>query len=58
MDAVGGFQVVKAHVPQKELYRYSTSLRSMTQGRATSTMEPSEYRIMPENLKEQVLAEV
>ena len=47
MDTVGGFQVVKAHVPQKELYRYSTTLRSLTEGRGIHTEEFSHYEEMP-----------
>jgi len=54
----GNVRVIHSEVPLSEMFGYTTSLRSMTQGRATSTMEPSEYRIMPDNLKEQVLAEV
>jgi translation elongation factor EF-G len=38
MDAVGGGrQVIKAHVPEAEILRYSTELRSMTQGRAATS---------------------
>jgi elongation factor G len=39
----GGIMVVKAKVPLAEMFGYVTSLRSMTQGRASSTMEPSHY---------------
>lgn len=54
----GNVRVIHAEVPLSEMFGYTTTLRSMTQGRATSTMEPSEYRIMPDNLKDQVLADV
>jgi elongation factor G len=54
----GPVRIISAEVPLSEMFGYTTVLRSMTQGRATSTMEPAEYRIMPENLKEQVLADV
>ena len=37
MDMDGGFQVIKAHVPAKELYRYSSTLRSLTGGRGVHT---------------------
>ena len=57
-DFRGNVRVIFSEVPLSEMFGYTTSLRSMTQGRATSTMEPSEYRIMPDSLKEQVLAEV
>ena len=51
-------RVIYAEVPLSEMFGYTTVLRSMTQGRATSTMEPSDYRPMPENLTKQVLTKV
>jgi elongation factor G len=51
----GVVRIISAEVPLSELFGYTTSLRSMTQGRATSTMEPCEYRLMPDRLKEEVL---
>ncbi len=51
----GVVRIITAEVPLAELFGYTTSLRSMTQGRATSTMEPAEYRLMPDRLKEEVL---
>ncbi|MDZ4755019.1 MAG: elongation factor G [Phycisphaerae bacterium] len=51
----GVVRLITAEVPLSELFGYTTSLRSMTQGRATSTMEPCEYRIMPDRLKDEVL---
>jgi elongation factor G len=56
MDTVGGFQVVKAHVPQKELYRYSTTLRSLTEGRGIHTEEFSHYEEMPADMQKKVVA--
>ncbi len=56
MDADGGFQVVKAHVPQKELYRYSTTLRSLTEGRGIHTEEFSHYEEMPRDMEQKVIA--
>ena len=47
LDAEGVFQVVKCHVPEAELYRYATSLRSMTQGRGLHLARPSHYAAMP-----------
>ncbi|MBM4105971.1 MAG: elongation factor G [Phycisphaerae bacterium] len=52
----GNVRLITAEVPLSELFGYTTTLRSMTQGRATSTMEPLEYRVMPDRLKEAVLA--
>jgi elongation factor G len=51
----GNVRLITAEVPLSELFGYTTSLRSMTQGRATSTMEPAEYRLMPDRLKDEVL---
>lgn len=52
----GVTRVIQAEVPLSELFGYTTSLRSMTQGRASSSMEPHTYRIMPDRLKDEVLA--
>ena len=51
----GVVRIINAEVPLSEMFGYTTVLRGMTQGRASSTMEPSEYRLMPENLKREVL---
>jgi len=51
----GVTRVINAEVPLSEMFGYTTVLRGLTQGRASSTMEPGEYRPMPENLKAQVL---
>jgi len=51
----GIVRIIHAEVPLSEMFGYTTVLRGMTQGRASSTMEPSEYRLMPENLKKEVL---
>jgi len=53
----GVTRVIQAEVPLAELFGYTTSLRSMTQGRASSSMEPHTYRIMPDRLKDEVLAQ-
>ena len=47
----GVVRIINAEVPLSEMFGYTTVLRGMTQGRASSTMEPAEYRLMPENLK-------
>jgi elongation factor G len=51
----GVVRIINAEVPLSEMFGYTTVLRGMTQGRASSTMEPSEYRLMPDNLKKEVL---
>jgi len=47
---------ITAEVPLSEMFGYTTTLRGMTQGRATSTMEPATYRQMPDRLRDEVLA--
>lgn len=51
----GIVRIINAEVPLSEMFGYTTVLRGMTQGRASSTMEPCEYRLMPESLKKEVL---
>jgi elongation factor G len=55
MDSEGSFQVVKAQVPQAEMYRYSTNLRSMTGGRGLHFEEFSHYENMPGELEQKVI---
>lgn len=58
MDSRAGAQVVKAKVPLAEMFGYVTQLRTLTSGRATSTMEFSHYAEAPRNVQEEVLAKV
>jgi elongation factor G len=51
----GQMRVVEALAPLAEMFGYSTVLRSITQGRGNSTMEPHDYRAVPESYKEKVL---
>jgi elongation factor G len=53
----GGLSAVTGKVPLAEMFQYSTSLRSMTQGRGQYTMEPAAYEPVPPNIAEKVLAE-
>ena len=55
MDTVKGFQVLKARVPLAELYRYSTTLSSLTSGRATFTQEFLEYQQVPADVQDKLL---
>jgi elongation factor G len=48
-------KLVSCEIPLSELFGYTTSLRGMSQGRASATMEFLEYRAMPKNLQEQVV---
>jgi elongation factor G len=51
----GGTQTIRALVPLAEMFGYATALRSLTQGRATYTMEPSHYQEVPAQIAEQLL---
>ncbi|BDI31307.1 elongation factor G [Capsulimonas corticalis] len=55
-QSYGGTVVIKAKVPLAEMFGYVTTLRSMTQGRASSTMEPSHYAEVPRNVSEELMA--
>jgi elongation factor G len=57
MDSEGSFQKINARVPLAELYRYSTSLRSMTQGKGMHRQSFSHYETMPREQQEKVVAE-
>ncbi len=58
MDSRAGAQVVKAKVPLAEMFGYVTQLRTLSSGRATSTMEFSHYAEAPRNVMDEVLAKV
>jgi elongation factor G len=58
MDSRNNLQVIKAKVPLSEMFGYVTQLRSLTSGRATSTMEFSHYNPAPNNIAEEVIAKV
>ena len=55
-DMVGGGKVIKAEVPLAEMFGYATNLRSLTQGRATYTMEFKHYAEAPKNVADEVIA--
>jgi len=57
MDREGNFQNIKAQVPLAELYKYSTSLRSLTQGRGIHSREFSHYEEMPKDIAEKIIKE-
>jgi elongation factor G len=56
MDSRGGAQVIRAKVPLSEMFGYVTTLRTISSGRATSTMEPSHYSEAPRNVADEVIA--
>ncbi len=58
MDSRAGAQVIKAKVPLSEMFGYVTQLRSLSSGRATSTMEFSHYSPAPNGIAEEVIAKI
>jgi elongation factor G len=56
MDSRAGAQVITAHVPLAEMFGYATDLRSMTQGRATYTMQFAHYEAVPQPISEEITA--
>ena len=54
----GNAQVIRASVPLAEMFGYTTDLRSMTQGRATSTMHFGRYAEVPENIATTIVAKI
>jgi elongation factor G len=52
----GSLQKIKAQVPLAELYRYATSLRSMTQGKASHKREFSHYEVVPHDIAQKLIA--
>ena len=55
-DMIGGGKAIKAEVPLSEMFGYSTTLRSMSQGRATYSMEFKHYSEAPRNVSEAIMA--
>ena len=55
-EMVGGGKIIKAEVPLSEMFGYSTTLRSMSQGRATYTMEFKHYSEAPKNVAEAIVS--
>jgi elongation factor G len=56
MDSDGSHQIIKAKVPEAEMYRYSTSLRSQTQGRATFKTKFASFEPVPANIQQELVA--
>jgi elongation factor G len=57
-DQRGNTRIIEAEVPLSEMFGYTTELRSMSQGRASSVMEPLKYAPVPANVKNAILEEV
>jgi elongation factor G len=58
MDSKAGARVIKAKVPLAEQFGYVTVLRTLSSGRASSTMEFSHYQGMPDNLSKEILEKI
>ena len=54
-DLAGGGKAIKADVPLSEMFGYATSMRSMSQGRATYSMEFTRYAEAPNNVAEAII---
>jgi elongation factor G len=55
MEARGGAQTIRAHVPLSEMFGYATALRSRTQGRGVYSMQTSHFEEVPKNIQESLL---
>lgn len=55
LTARGSMQIIKAGVPLAELFGYSTAIRSLSRGRASYTMEPEHFEIVPKAIREELL---
>ncbi len=56
MEQRGDMQTVHARVPMAQMFGYSTAIRSLTKGRASYSMEPSDFALVPRNVREELLA--
>jgi len=57
LDSDGKHQIIKAKVPLAEMYKYSTSLRSQTQGRATFKTTFASFEPVPQNIQKELIKE-
>lgn len=55
MSSEHGFEVIKATVPLAEMYKYSTTLSSITSGSATFSMEFKQYQAVPADVQDKLL---
>jgi elongation factor G len=58
MESKAGARVIKAKVPLAEKFGYVTVLRTLTSGRATSTMEFSHYDAVPDNIAKEIIENI
>jgi len=57
MEGQGAFQVIKALVPEAELYQYTSTLRSLTQARGSFSQDFSHYEPVPREVQDRIQAE-
>ncbi|NLP57962.1 translation factor GTPase family protein [Lutibacter sp. B1] len=55
MDSDGKYQTIKAKIPLAEMYKYSTTLRSITQGRGSFSTKFSSFELVPNNVQEELI---
>jgi elongation factor G len=55
MEERKGVQIISAHVPLAEMFGYTTDLRSMTKGRASSSMQFEVYKEVPRNVQDAIV---
>jgi elongation factor G len=54
MDSQNRYSLIKAHIPLAEMYDYSTTLRSLTQGRASFSHKFLDYEAVPKNIQDEL----
>jgi len=57
MDSKGSYKVIKAKTPLAEMYKYTTALRSITQGRASFSTKFAEYSPVPMDIQQKLMRE-
>ncbi len=58
METRGNIRLIHGHIPLSEMFGYATTLRSLSQGRASYSMEPSHYEEVPRQISEEIVAKV
>jgi elongation factor G len=56
MTQRGDMQIVHARVPMAQMFGYSTAIRSLTKGRASYSMEPDEFALVPKNVHDLIMS--
>ena len=56
MEQRGEMQIVHARVPMAQMFGYATAIRSLTKGRASYSMEPSDFALVPKNVRDYLLS--